>query len=138
MSFVVHKNERRESRRHYVLPCRVVRERDFELIGASSLDMSADGMLVMAMRTAAIGEHVTVSFKATELGLWFDADAVVTRIVHGRRPGDRGQCIALRFARMDPVKRFILRGHLRRMTPPLPQREPRMDYAATVRRIASS
>jgi hypothetical protein len=138
MSFLVHKNERREVRRRMMLPCRVVRERDFKLIGACAVDVSPDGMLVMTIREAAIGDEVIVSFKATELGIWFDAEAVVARVVRGRRPGDRGPCVGLRFRKIDAVKRFILRGHLRRTAPPLPQREARIDYAATIQRIAHS
>lgn len=137
MTFLVHKNERREVRRKTMLACRVIRERDCELIGACAVDLSPDGMLVMAVRDAAIGDQVHVSFHATELGIRFDAEARVTRLVRGRRPGDRGRCVGLRFENMDAVKRFILRGHLKKSAPPLPQREPRIDYAATIRKIAS-
>src|SRR5438309_11899717 len=114
MTFLVHKNERREVRRRLILPCRVVRERDYKLVGACALDVSPDGMLVMAIADAALGDEVIVSFKATELGIWFDAEAVVARVVRGRRPGDRGRCVGLRFKRTDAVKRLILRSHLRR------------------------
>jgi len=31
-----------------------------------------------------------VSFKATQLGLWFDSEARVARVIKGRRDGDRG------------------------------------------------
>ena len=37
-----------------------------------------------------VGESLIVSFEATQLGLWFDSEASVARIVRGRRPGDRG------------------------------------------------
>jgi hypothetical protein len=136
MTFLVHRNERREIRRKVTLACRVIRERDCELIGACALDLSPDGMLVMAVRDASPGDHVIVSFHATELGIRFDAEARVARVVRGRRPGDRGRCVGLRFEKMDAVKRFILRSHLKKSAPPLPQREPRIDYAATVRKIA--
>jgi hypothetical protein len=138
MTFLVPKNERREARRRLVLPCRVVREHDFRLIGACAVDVSAGGMLVMAIGDVSLGDEVVLSFNATELGIAFDADAVVARVVHGRRQGDRGRCIGLHFRRLDAVKRLILRGHLRRMAPPLPQREARIDYAATVKRILDS
>jgi len=138
MTFLVQKNERREVRRKLVLPCRVLRESDCELIGACALDVSPDGMLVMAVRDATLGDRVLVSFHATELGIRFEAEARIARVVRGRRPGDRGKCVGLRFVKMDPVKRFILRGCLKRNAPPLPQREPRIDYAATVRKIAEA
>jgi hypothetical protein len=138
MTFEVHKNERREVRRKLSMACRVVRESDYKLLGTRAIDVSPDGILVMTIRDAAAGERVLVSFKATELGIWFDAQGTIARVVHGRRPGDQGRCVAVRFANLDPVRRFILRGCLKRASPPLPQREPRIDYAATVRRIAAN
>lgn len=137
LSFLVHKNERREVRRRLTLACRVVRERDFQLLGTNAIDLSPDGMLVMAIRDADPGDGLIVSFRATELGLWFDAEAKVARVVRGRRPKDRGRCVGISFTRFDPVARLVLRGHLRRNAPPVPQRDPRIDYAATVRRIAA-
>jgi hypothetical protein len=60
----------------------------------------------------------------------------VARVVRGRRPKDRGRCVGLAFTKFDAVSRLVLRGHLRRTAPPIPQREPRIDYAATIKRIA--
>jgi hypothetical protein len=136
VSFLVHKNERREVRRRMTFSCRVVRERDFRLVGTNAIDLSPDGMLVMTIRDVAPGDELIVSFRATELGIWFDAEAKVARVVRGRRPKDRGRCIGVSFTRFDPVQRLVLRGHLRRSAPPVPQRDARIDYAATVRRIA--
>ena len=137
LSFLAYKNDRREIRRRVSLSCRVVRESDFRLLGTRAVDLSPDGMCVMALRDAAPGESLIVSFRATELGLWFDAEAKVARVVRGRRPKDRGRCLGISFTRFDPVMRLVLRGHLRRNAPPVPQRDARIDYAATVRRIAS-
>jgi hypothetical protein len=79
-----------------------------------------------------------VSFRATDLGIWFDTDAIVTRCLAGRRPGDpRGLAIGVRFGSLDKVSRLILRGYLKRFTPPLPRRERIIDYAATVGKILS-
>jgi hypothetical protein len=140
LSFFAPKNERREIRRRVTLACRVVRESDFRLVASNALDLSPEGMLVMSLRAdAAPGDTVVVSFRATELGIWFDAEGTVARVVHGRRPRDRGRCLGIRFTRFDPVSRLILRGHLRRSPPPLPERKlrpARVDYAATIRRIA--
>jgi hypothetical protein len=136
LSFLAHTNERREVRRRVTLACRVVREQDFRLIGTHALDVSPDGMLVMTIRDVDPGDSLLVSFRATELGIWFDAEATVARVVRGRRPRDRGRCVGLSFTRFDAVSRLVLRGHLRRSAPPVPQRDARIDYAATVRRIA--
>src|ERR1700677_1550414 len=103
LSFLVHKNERREVRRRMKVPCRVVSERDFRLLGTNAIDISPDGMLVMSMREmreVAPGAGLSVSFRATDLGIWFDAEAKVARIVRGRRPKDRGQCLGISFTRL--------------------------------------
>ena len=131
----VHRNDRREVRRAVGLTCQVVRERDFRLIADQAVDLSPDGMLVSSDHDLEVGEALIVSFKATQLGLWFDTDACVTRVIKGRRPGDRGRGIGLSFSSLDRVKRLILRGHLRRVPPPLPRRIQRIDWTATVRSL---
>ena len=117
------------------MTCQIVRERDFRLVSEKALDVSPDGMLVATDVELEPGENVFVSFRATELGLWFDTEARVARVIRGRRPGDRGRGVALRFSTLPRVKRFILRGHLRRVPPPIPRRAQRIDWAATIRSI---
>jgi c-di-GMP-binding flagellar brake protein YcgR len=134
----IRKNDRKSTRHHVRIDCQVVRETDFRLVGHRTLDLSPDGMLVRATTDVTIGESVLVSFQATPLGLWFDAEAEVTRIVRGRRPEDEGRALALRFVDIAPVARLILRGHLRRVPPIVPQRPTRLDYAASVRAIAAA
>jgi hypothetical protein len=137
MAAMVRKNERREMRRAMVMSCQVVRERDFMLIADKALDVSPDGMLLATDVDLDVGENVFVSFRATEFGIWFDTEASVTRLVRGRRPGDKGKGIAIRFSTLPPVKRLILRGHLRRVPPPIPRRTQRIDWTATVRSLQS-
>lgn len=122
-------------RRAITLLCQIVRERDFRLVSEKALDVSPDGMLVATDIGLEIGENVFVSFQATELGIWFDSEATVARVIHGRRSGDKGRGVALRFSTMSRVKRFILRGHLRRVPPPVPRRAQRIDWTATIRTI---
>ena len=117
------------------LTCQVVRERDFRLVADRALDISPDGMLVQSESELEVGESLIVSFKATHFGLWFDSEAHVARIVKGRRDSDRGAGIGLSFSTLDRVKRLILRGHLRRIPPPLPRRTQRIDWSATVRSL---
>jgi hypothetical protein len=131
----VRRNDRREVRRSMGLTCQVVRERDFRLVADRALDLSPDGMLVQSESELEVGESLIVSFKATQLGLWFDSEAEVARIVKGRRDGDRGTGFGLSFSTLDRVKRLILRGHLRRVPPPLPRRTQRIDWTATVRSL---
>lgn len=141
MPSVIRKNERREVRRAVPMTCQVVRERDFSLVSERTLDVSPDGMLVASdLETAAAlepGETVFVTFRATALDLWFDTEATVVRVERGRRAGDRGPGVALRFGSLPRVKRLILRGSLRRVPPPVPRRAQRIDFSATVRSIAS-
>lgn len=137
MPLLVRKNERREVRRAVQIQCQVVRERDFSLVSEHALDLSPDGMLVATDLALEPGENVFVAFRATHLGIWFDTEARVARMIRGRRPGDRGRGAALSFSTLSRVKRFILRGHLRRVPPPLPKRTQRIDWTATIRSIAS-
>jgi hypothetical protein len=137
MAALVRKNERREMRRAMVVSCQVVRERDFRLIAEKALDVSPDGMLVATDVELEVGENVFVSFRATGLGLWFDTEASVARVIRGRRPGDKGKGIGLRFSTLPAVKRLILRGHLRKVPPPVPRRNQRIDWSATIRSLQS-
>ena len=132
----VHRNERREIRRAIGFACTVVREEDFRIVAHEARDLSPDGMLVSTDRDLAVGENMIVSFRATQLGLWFDTEATVARIIKGRRPGDRGPAVGLQFSTLDRVKRLILRGHLRRVPPPLPRRLQRIDWTATIRSLS--
>lgn len=117
------------------LRCQIVREKDFSLIADHVIDVSPDGMLVPTDRDIAPGENVFVTFRATNLDLWFDTEAKVVRIERARRHGDRTPGVGIRFSTLDPIKRFILRGHLRRVPPPVPRRTQRIDWTATVRSI---
>lgn len=138
MSLMVRKNERREVRRAVRIKCQVVRERDFSLVSEHAIDVSPDGMLVATdVGDLEPGENVFVTFRATALDIWFDAEAKVRRIVRGRRAGDRDRGVGLEFSNLPRVKRLILRGHLRRVPPPLPRRPPRIDYSATIRSITA-
>lgn len=134
--FIVHAFDRRSVRRSTPWECQVVRERDFKLVGRRLLDLSTAGVQVAADAPVLTGEGVIVSFKLPESSKWIDAEAIVTRVVHGRRPSDRGRSLGLRFESLDAPVRALLGDRLRRMAPTLPMRAPRVDYAATVRRIA--
>jgi len=128
------RNDRKIRRHGAKLRCQVVRERDFRLLGTQTLDVSADGMRV-ALDTeeeVRVGEALLVSVEATPFGLWFDGEAQVARVIHGRRPSDRGRAIGLRFDHLPSVARLILRGALRRVPPPVPARPQRIDYAASI------
>lgn len=128
--------KRRVMRRAARLDCQVVRERDFRLVGSRGLDVSPHGMLVMAQEPILTGEPVIVTFRLP-MGLrWFDAQGTIARVVHGRRPGDRGRCLGVEFDGFDQDARLWLEQALRGVPPPLPARDPPIDHATGVRLAA--
>jgi hypothetical protein len=91
----------RRSARHIArFACQVVRERDFRLVADRVLNLSPGGLLVGPADSVLTGENVIVSFENPRGG-WVDAEATVVRVAHGRRPGDFGRCLGLRFGDLD-------------------------------------
>jgi hypothetical protein len=116
---------RRSFRRFVRLDCQIVRETDFKVVGDLALDLSTEGMLVRAKHRVLTGEELVVSFKPPRCNQFFDAQATVARVVHGRRPGDWGHCLGIEFHGVDPELRTMLFEHLRGMSPPDAMRPPR-------------
>jgi hypothetical protein len=96
-AMVPRKHPRRSVRRGVLVTCQVVRERDFRRVALLGLDLSTDGMLVASSVPVLTGEEVFVTFRAPFSDKWFDVEAHVARVVHGRRPGDRGRALGLQF-----------------------------------------
>src|SRR5215470_7694910 len=109
-------------RRAVCLPCQVVRERDFKLVAGLALDLSPEGMLALAGARVLTGEPLIVSFRSERVGRWFDAEATVARVVHGRREGDAGLSIGVAFHGTDPGFREGIFQAIRRLPPPSPRR----------------
>lgn len=104
----------RRSRRHeLLLSCQVVRERGFRLVSTLALDLSTEGMLVLTGERVLTGEPVVVSFRSPSSSRWFDLEGTVARVVHGRRPGDRGRCLGLSFGALSDADRSRLWEDLR-------------------------
>jgi hypothetical protein len=125
---------RRAFRRYVRLDCQVVRDFDFQLVGDLALDMSTRGMLVRAskrkvggkrVRPVLTGEEVVISFKAPRSNVWFDAQGVVARVLHGRRPGDYGLSYGIEFCGLSTDDQQRLFEHLRGHGPADAQRPPR-------------
>ncbi len=113
---------RRSVRRALRLRCQAVRERDFRLVGDFGLDLSPDGMLLATNERMLTGEDVIVSFQIPTTREWFDAEATVARVVHGRRRGDARRAVGLSFHRVsDPNARAALESVLQRVPPVLPR-----------------
>lgn len=134
MDFFVAAADRRSVRRYVRLPCEVVRERGFRLLGRAALDMSTTGMRFAALDDCLTGEPVVLTFRAGER--WIDTEGYVARVVHGRRTEDCGPSIAVQFASLSEDI-TLLRKHLLKCPPAMGKRAPRIDYAASVRRIAA-
>ena len=115
-------NRRRASRKSVVLPCQIVRDTDTQVFAERTSDLSESGMLVHSDADLSLGDTLTVSFQTTALGIWVDARGTVVRMVRGRRKEDSGVGFGVRFDAIDPVKRLVVRGALRRAVPPLPKR----------------
>jgi hypothetical protein len=135
---LVHAQQRRALRRAIRVDCQVVRERDFRLVGSRGVDLSPKGMLVMSQEPVLTGEPLIVSFRLPRGLFWFDSEATVARVVHGRRPGDGARCFGVAFDTLDPDCQWFLALALRGVPPPLPKREPRVDYAGSVHLAALS
>jgi len=131
-SVTLRRSQRRSIRRAVRLECEVVRERDFKRIASQAVDLSPDGMLVLADAEVLTGEDVIVTFRTPKSPIWFDAIGTIARVVHGRRPGDFGPCLGIQFDVADDVLRTVLGTSIRKMPPPLPRRAIRLDYAAMV------
>src|ERR1700730_14746136 len=138
LTTLVRAQQRRALRRGVRVDCQVVRERDFKLIGSRGLDLSPLGMLVFAQESVLTGDSVLGTFRLPQSAWWCDAEATVSRVVHGRRPGDRGRCFGLEFDSLDRAVQHFLHTLLQGVPPPLPTRQQRIDYAASVRLAALS
>lgn len=109
---IVARNAARPTRRSVILACQAVRERDFRQVGRRIVDLSARGMLVQADAPVLTGESIVVSFQTAFAKAWVDVEAVVMRVLHGRRSGDRGLRLGLHFEPLDALSRDRLEREL--------------------------
>ncbi|MGC4091604.1 MAG: PilZ domain-containing protein [Polyangiaceae bacterium] len=80
--------------------CQVVRERDFRLVADRLLNLSPGGALVGPADPVLTGERVILSFPALG-GRYVDAEALVARVIHGRRRGEYTRYLGLSFEGLD-------------------------------------
>ncbi len=69
----------------------MVRERDGEGIAGVAIDFSTGGLLAVTRSRVLTGEPVSVMFRAPVTGRWLSLRGTVARVLHGRRPSDRGR-----------------------------------------------
>jgi hypothetical protein len=77
------------------------------------LDLSATGMLLETELPILTGEELIVSFKSPSADRWFDCEASVARVVHGRRRNDAQRALGIAFDAIDPWNELLLCEHLR-------------------------
>lgn len=114
------KAHRRSSRHSVRLACQVVRERDFQLVADSIVNLSSSGLLVGPADPVLTGERLIVSFQIPHSGYWVDAECTVARVVHGRRPGEYTRALALELDGVEEIPRMLLGRALRRCPPAPP------------------
>jgi hypothetical protein len=108
-----------------MLPAKIVSCNDFRHMGRMILDVNHLGALVAADRLADIGEPMLVEFRLPGDGDAIEALGRVVRIVHGRRPYDRGYCLGIEFTFMPIEQQWELVQRLRGTPPPVPARHLR-------------
>src|SRR5690348_15508192 len=90
--------QRRAMRRAVRTRCQVVGASEVRWLGDRVLDLSPRGMLVVCERSTRAGDDVLVSFRAPgREDLWFDAEAIVARVVAGQRANDTEYGAGLEF-----------------------------------------
>lgn len=119
--------QRRAMRRAVRTSCQAVGLSEFKLLGEQVIDLSPRGMLVACSRPARVGDDVLVSFRAPERDgreeLWFDAEAVVARVIAGQRANDNNLYGAgLEFTYFEKCARHELLARLAGFPPPVPKR----------------
>jgi hypothetical protein len=105
---VLHANcPRARVRRAVPTACEVVRARDYSAVGTRVVDVSPRGMLLESDATVMTGEELLVLFRVPT-GQWFDLDATVARVLHGRRRRDERRAIGIAFEPLDPWRDILL------------------------------
>jgi len=125
--------QRRAVRRAAPTRCQVVELAGFSLLGEQVIDLSARGMLVECTRKARVGDEVQVSFRVPGPAndeLWFDAEAVVARVVAGQRWCDDGLGAGIEFTYFEKSCRHELLSRL--VGYPLPLPKIRGAWASTI------
>ena len=129
--------QRRAVRRAVRTRCQAVDVAGFHLLGERVLDLSPRGMLIACQRPARVGDPLLVSFRAPGAEeLWFDAEAVVARVIAGQRSCDEGYGAGLEFTYFENSCRHELLSRLAGYPPPVPRR--RVRASELVRPVVTS
>jgi c-di-GMP-binding flagellar brake protein YcgR len=115
-------NRRSSSRRPVRMPCEAVRERDFKSLGSVVLDLSSTGMRLRSTERVLTGDAVIVSFFEPVSARWYDVEATVARVIHGRRRGDDERSLGLAFTSLRGEEQRALEQALCVRMPALPRK----------------
>lgn len=94
-------------RRAVPTACEVVRARDYSLVGTRVVNLSTRGMLLETDASVMTGEDLLVLFRDPS-GQWYDCDATVARVLHGRRRRDTRRAVGIAFEPLDPWRDILL------------------------------
>ncbi len=116
-------HSRRPTRHSVSTSCRVVKNKDFTLVADRVENLSTYGMLVSPADPCLTGERVYVSFRIPGTEQIIDTSAHVTRVIHGRRPGESSRKLGLEFDDLSHYERYQIRKALkdRPLAPPGPR-----------------
>lgn len=103
---------RRPSRHSVRLGCQIVRERDFKLVSDEIVELSEEGALVVPRFRLLTGENLLLTFMAPFTRTFIDAEAVVARVIHGRRLGDSGPSLGISITHMDSAAQALVKSQL--------------------------
>jgi hypothetical protein len=120
--------ELRTTRRTARIDCQVVRLSDFSLVADRIENASESGVLVGPADPVLTGEPIIVSFRLPGFADWIDAEGVVARVAHGRRPGESRRSLGLELHALDPRSARLWHLLLGRLPPAPP------TYRVTFRR----
>jgi hypothetical protein len=101
-------SEPRRAHPRYASPFECEVRRGGRLVGRDALDLSATGCRVRALAEVDLGARVTVSLRLPGSGARVEAEGEVARRIEGRRAGDAGRALGIRFRRVDPLSRRLL------------------------------
>lgn len=110
--------------------------RDFRLVADSIENLSLDGILAGPSDPVLTGEPLFLSFRLPRSGQWIDTEAVVARVVHGRRDEDLTRQLGIRFESLPQDARIAIRQQLQ-SAPPLPPtpRPGRREVGPALKRL---
>lgn len=127
----------RAQRHALTVDCQIVRERDFRLVADRMMDLSISGALAVPAEPVLTGEALIVSFRMPGAERWFDIEAFVQRVAHGRREGEHARALGIAFERFLEGGRYPLAWALRAFPPAPPRLRPgRRDTVRSSRRLA--